>query len=295
MKDLVKISLYKSVLQTVPFRDIYLRDFYYAVMCGDYEDEINEIRANPDKSKELKRKLPGVTISGVFRERSAQGLIQHSGRICIDIDGKENPHLSNWSEIRNTLSTWKEVEFAALSASGNGIMLIVKMEFSEKHLSHFMALESAFLRQGIKIDPLCKDIPRLRFMTSDRDSDINADAATFRILKEPKRYVKRPDSSQCSTKELINDILNSGIDIIKNYKQWYEIGCALANEYGEGGRNDFHLLSRNYPGYKQPECDRQYDNCIKQRGSYTIATLFYYAKQSGISIKVHQDAIPTIK
>lgn len=149
MKDLVKISLYKSVLQTVPFSNIHLRDFYYAVMCGDYEDEIKEIRANPDNSKELKRKLPGVTISGLFRERSAQGLIHHSGRICIDIDGKENPHLSNWVKIRNALGSWKEVEFCSMSASGNGLMAVVKIEFPEKHLSHYMALESAFLRQGI--------------------------------------------------------------------------------------------------------------------------------------------------
>jgi hypothetical protein len=271
-------------MQAVPFTDIHLRDFYYAVMCGEYEDEIKEIRANPDKSKELKRMLPGVTISGQFRERNVQCLIQHSGRICIDIDGKENPHLSNWAEVRNTIGSWKEVEFAALSASGNGIMVVVKIEFPEKHFSHFMALESAFMRQGIKVDTLCKDIPRLRFMTSDRDAIINADAASFLILQEPKKPVKRTSSSQYSTKELINDIISNGTDITVNYKQWYEIGCALANEFGEGGRTDFHLLSRNYPGYKRPECDRQFDNCIKHKGRYTIATLFYYAKQSGISV-----------
>jgi hypothetical protein len=286
MNNLVQISLYKSVLHTVPLRDIYLRDFYYAVICGDYEDEINEIRANPDQAKDLKRMLPGVTISGRFKERNAQGLIQHSCRICIDIDGKENPHMSNWPEIRNTLGTWKEVEFAALSASGNGIMVVVKIEFPEKHLSHFIALEGAFLRQGIKIDPLCKDIPRLRFMTSDKDAVFNESSVACTLLqKEPQRHVKRPVSSQCSTKELINAVLKSDVDITKNYKLWFEIGCALANEYGEGGRNDFHLISRNYPGYKQHECDRQYDNCIKKPGNYTIATLFYHAKQHGITIK----------
>jgi hypothetical protein len=287
MKDLVKISLYKSVLQTVPYTDIYLWDFYYGVISGNYEDEINEIRANPNQAKDLKRKLPGVTISGRFKNRNAQSLIQHSGRICIDIDGKENPHLSNWVEIRNTLSSWKEVEFAALSASGNGIMVVVKIEFPEKHLSHFMALESAFMRQGVKIDPLCKDIPRLRFMTSDRDAIINEHTTAYRILQaEPKKQITRLDSSDYKTRNLINEILTRGLDITQNYKQWFEIGCALANEYGEGGRNDFHLLSRYYPGYKQTECDRQYDNCIKQRGSYTIATLFYYAKQNGLTLKV---------
>jgi hypothetical protein len=285
MKNLVKISLYKSVLQTVPFTDIHLRDFYYAVMCGDYENEINEIRANPDRSKELKRKLPGVTISGLFNTRSSQGLIQHSGRICIDIDGKENPHLNNWPEVRNIVSTWKEIEFASLSASGNGIMAVFKIEFPEKHLSHFQALESAFLRQGIKIDPLCKDIPRLRFMTSDRDAFINSNASAHRILmKEPGRHVNRPYSSHSSiARELINEIHYSGADLTTTYKQWFEIGCALANEFGEQGRNDFHLLSGNYPGYKQPECDRQYDNCLKKREGYTIGTFFYYAKQQGFS------------
>jgi Primase C terminal 2 (PriCT-2)/BT4734-like, N-terminal domain len=296
MKDLVKISLYKSVLQTIPLANIHLRDFYYAVMSGDYEDEINEIRSYPHKAKELKKSLPGVTISGTFRERNTQGLVQHSGRICIDIDGKENPHLSNWSEIRNTLGTWKEIEFCSLSASGNGLMAVVKIEFQEKHLSHFMALESAFMRQGIKIDSLCKDIPRLRFITSDRDAIINENTTAYRILQaEPKKQITRLESSGYKTRNLIKEILSQGLDITQSYKQWFEIGCALANEYGELGRNDFHLLSRNYPGYKQTECDRQYDNCIKNRGGYTIATLFYFAKQSGISVKEQQNALPAIK
>jgi hypothetical protein len=288
MNDLVKISLYKSVLQTVPLTDIHLRDFYYAVMGGDYEDAIMEVRNNPGNAKELKRKLPGVTISGMFRERNAQGLIQHSGRICIDIDGKENPSLSNWADIRNTLGSWKEIEFAALSASGNGIMVVVKIEFPEKHLSHFLSIERGFQRQGIKIDPLCKDIPRFRFMTSDRDAILNTDAVTFNLQSETKRQVKFPVSSQSNIKKLINYLHSSGIDITQGYKQWYEIGCALANEFGEGGRDDFHIISSNYPGYKQSDCDRQYNNCIKHHGSYTIATLFYHAKQSGINLLQHE-------
>lgn len=283
MTDLVKISLYKSVLQTVPKKNIHLRDFYYAVMCGDYEDEIKEIRANPEKSKELKRGLPGVTISGLFRERSAQGLIQHSGRICIDIDGKENPHLSNWPEIRNTLSTWKEIEFTSLSASGNGLMVVVKIEFPEKHLSHYMALEYAFLRQGIRIDPLCKDIPRFRFMTSDKDAIINENVVPYQILfqkaNNPRFSEKRDKGTNDDLLMVINEIVNKSIDITESYKNWYQIGCALANEYGEIGRDYYHKLSQINPEYKLHDCDKQYNKCLTNPKGYSKSTIFHYIKQ----------------
>lgn len=280
MNDLAKISLFKDRLHSIPVKDILLYNFYFAVMNGDYKAEVEEIRAYPDKVKELKKKLPGVTISGTFKERNGEGLIQHSGRICIDIDGKENSFIKDWEEVRNTLGTWKEVEFASLSASGKGVFLVVVITYPAKHLLHYLALERGFKKFGIKIDNMCKDLPRLRFMTYDKDAVLNERVTPYQITyQEPKRIHTVKKNSNDDLEKVINEIVSKGLDLTNCYKNWYQIGCALANEYGYQGRNHFHRLSQINPDYKLSDCDKQYDKCLKNPKGYSKSTIFYYINQ----------------
>ena len=277
MNDLTKISLFRNRLETTPVNDIFLYDFYNAILNGDYKSEIEEMRSSPEQAKNLKKNLPCVTISGTFRIRNAEGLINHSGRMCIDLDAKENPQIENWPQLRNTLGTWKEVEFAALSASGRGLLLVVVISNPEKHLLHYLAIENSFKKYGIVIDPTCKDIPRLRFVTYDNNAIFNEKVSPYKLIyHEAKPILKKYQAKKDDLRRAINEIVIKGLDITNNYKNWYEIGCALVNEYGESGRDDFHKLSQNYPKYKHTECDQQYDKCLKNPKGYTKATIFYY-------------------
>jgi len=159
MNNISQISLFINRFQTTPVKDILLNTFYHSVLNGDYKTEIKEIRSNPGKAKDLKKMLPCVTISGTFKERNAIGLIKHSGRICIDLDAKDNPHIENWPDLRDTLGSWKEIEFAALSASGQGVFIIILISYPEKHLQHYQAIENIFKNKYyIKTDPTCKDM-----------------------------------------------------------------------------------------------------------------------------------------
>lgn len=50
---------------------------------------------------------------------------------------------------------------------------------------------------------------------------------------------------------------------------------AFANEFGEGGRDFFHKVSKISSKYNQKDCDDQYDKCLKSNGEgITIATFF---------------------
>jgi hypothetical protein len=281
MNDIIKISLFRNLLLTTPVKDILLYDFYHDVINGVYKTEIDKIRANQENAKDLKKILPGVTISGTFKERNSALLINHSRRICIDIDAKDNPQFENWPVLRNTLGTWKEVEFAALSASGRGLFLVVVISNLEKHLLHYLAIENSFKKYGIVIDPSCKDIPRLRFVTYDKDAIFNEKVTPYKLIyQEAKQLKKKYQTKTDDLSRVINEVVRKGLDITNSYKNWYEIGCALVNEYGERGRDDFHRISQIYPKYKHTECDKQYDKCLKNPKGYTKATIFYYKKKS---------------
>lgn len=81
----------------------------------------------------------------------------------------------------------------------------------------------------------------------------------------------------------ISTIEQSGIDITGNYTTWRDLGFALAEEYGETGRDYFHRISKNYVGYDSKECDEQFNNCLNAKGhGITIATFYHYAHQAGI-------------
>ena len=81
----------------------------------------------------------------------------------------------------------------------------------------------------------------------------------------------------------ISAIEQSGIDITGNYATWRDLGFALAEEYGETGRDYFHRISKNYVGYDSKECDEQFNKCLNAKGhGISIATFYHYAHQAGI-------------
>ncbi|NQU88181.1 MAG: PriCT-2 domain-containing protein [Mariniphaga sp.] len=89
------------------------------------------------------------------------------------------------------------------------------------------------------------------------------------------------------TEVIVRRIESYQLDLTLNYQDWLTIGFALADYFGENGRNYFHRLSRFYPGYDFNNCNRQYDKCLSgRRSGVTIKTFFYLAQSAGINIRV---------
>jgi hypothetical protein len=80
---------------------------------------------------------------------------------------------------------------------------------------------------------------------------------------------------------VIHQLRTHPADITGDYHQWFEIGCALANEFGESGRDYFHQVSQYYPGYDLPETDHLFDNALTKQYRYGIGTFFMYAQKAG--------------
>lgn len=152
-----------------------------------YADKVKYIRGceDPDEIKGLKASLPAVTVSGLFSARNMEGLIQHSGLICIDIDRKENPNLVNWHEVPEILAKIPNVAYCGLSVSGNGYFAIIPIRYPEKHVLHFHALYADFLRMGLVIDKACKDVCRLRGYSYDPNPYFNHEARPYFKTYDP--------------------------------------------------------------------------------------------------------------
>lgn len=290
------ISKFKNYMSPIPEATISLWDW---LNDDSLKKDVEFIRTvkNKDERSQLKSKLPGVTVSGTFTQRKASCLIKHSEFICIDIDSKENPSVTNFEELKNKLKNILNVAYCGISVSGQGVFCIIPIKYPEKHKEHFEALKMCFDKLGIIIDKSCADVSRLRGYSYDPNAYFNENPEMFfqyfdyrksieNRLSEDSNSQIEINASENFTKrkvmEIINKIQKTSIDITEKYEQWFQIGCALANEFGEEGREMFDLVSQNHPKYHPDVVDSKFSDCLNSPYSYYIGTFFHWAEEYGL-------------
>lgn len=264
---------------------------------------IRHIRITEDKTERsrLKSGLPCATISAICPDgRKADDVFEHTGLICIDIDGQDNPGFGSGAELKAEVCKVAEVAYCSLSASGNGCFAIFRLSHPDNHFGHFQALQRLFKsRLGIVIDGQCKDVKRLRFASYDSEPYINDNAEPFRTIDastKPKpnptkttvvmgqrTWNESPKATLDKVARLTEVVVRRGIDLTDGYSNWIEIGMALAN-LGEAGREFFHAVSSVYPGYDQAKADTKFTNLLRTTRKVTIATFFHQCEAHGVTL-----------
>lgn len=264
---------------------------------------IRQIRMTEDMAERtlLKSSLPCATISAICPDgRKADDAFEHTGLICIDIDGQDNPGFGSGADLKAEICKVSEVAYCSLSASGNGCFAIYRLSHPENHLGHFLALQRLFKsRLGIVIDGQCKDVKRLRFASYDSEPYINDNAEQFRIIDavtKPKynptkttvamgqrTWDESPEATLDKVARLTEEVVRRGIDLTDEYSNWVEIGMALAN-LGEAGREFFHAVSSVYPCYDRAKADTKFANLLRTTRKVTIATFFHQCEAHGVTL-----------
>lgn len=256
-----------------------------------YLDVVLKIRGCPkNEQRRLKSRLPAITPSGLFSRRSADALIRHSGLIQFDVDFQDNVHITNFDQLKHEISNIKNVAYCGLSVSGNGYWGLVPITKTDKHIQHFATLYRAFKDLGIFLDQKPKNIASLRGYSWDENAYFNHTAKPLELYQSPpvrKQFIDSKDLGKSfkDVMQLVQIIESKHIDITQGYETWFSIGCSIANNFGEQGREIFHRIGQFNEGYIDHKTDSQYDKCLRNRYSYTLATLFYYSKLAGIEIK----------
>lgn len=291
----VMVSLFDNLKANSSNRQVELFDWFFDPQI---KKQVEYTRKHTEGDKELynnhKELLPCITPCGIFTNRKDDALEQPSGFICIDIDGKDNMHITDMHAVRNEISKIKNIAFCALSLSGNGLFCFIPILYPEKTKEHYNALIKIFEKLGINIDKKCGNLSRLRVASYDANAYINRNAIPFELYIDSKKkscekgtatYFHRKTSqhkrnSKTDFESVYQQIIEKGIDITDGYEAWFGIGCALANEFGEEGRQYFHELSQFNNSYNEHKTDYQYDSCLhSEKNNFTIGTFFYYAKQ----------------
>lgn len=277
----MNISIYKNITDTVGVRG----QLIPFLTTDKWKDLSDQVRNETDKEirNQHKRRLPCCTPSGLFKRRNKVDLIKHSGYICIDIDEEDNPRIDDWQGFVTELGHLKETVFAGLSVSGNGAFSLIQISDPMQHELHFKALEEDYLRYGIVIDHACKDVSRLRIYSYNEQPYINSNASVYTRKFKPAVNKNNFYSGSQDVDKLVSKIVDANINIVPDYKSWFEVAGALANI--DNGRELFHAISSiDAVKYNYKECDKQFDK-VRAGAGININTLFYLAKQNGITLK----------
>ncbi|MEI7727625.1 MAG: VapE domain-containing protein, partial [Bacteroidota bacterium] len=275
----MKVSVFKNFNQVEANLDLSV--ILEQIRSGKYKTRILALRellrqGKTDEYSSAKKSLPAFTPSGLFEGgRKLEFLKEYTALIILDFDDLAQEDLI----IANQIAREIEYTYATfISPSSRGLKILVKV-FSRPvfHKSAFDQVK-AFYEELLhhKVDPSGKDITRLCFFSWDEYLYQNPSATLFQT------HINMVEDD---IEKVVREIESRATDITASYEDWVKIGFALVDAIGEEGRTYFHRLSRFYQGYKVNECDDQYNKCLKStKSGVTIATLFYFARDSGIDI-----------
>jgi len=233
-----------------------------------------------DFKKNVKCKLPAITPSGIFKPiRAKENLVKHTGLMVIDIDFKDQKIDMNIIYYR--LKALKYIAYLGKSCSGKGLFGIMPIAHTEKHLEHFLSIEKELLRMNIVLDSSCKDTTRLRYYSFDAEAYINLNAETYTSVYVPpvrqNNYVTTTlDFNDIKFQNAIEDIQINHVNIADVYQDWRNIASIFQNEFGEDGRDIFHVISSQSKKYDKDECDSMYDKMSNYNYTDLGMGTFYY-------------------
>lgn len=288
MAEKILISAYNNVTDKTD-KDTGLDDFLTGIKGGKWQDRVLHVRTLQDHKERAtaKQKCPLVRVSGSFSGQSDKDLRRHSGFIAIDLDSIENPN-----SVKELLANDRYVYAAFISISGTGLCLLFRID-GTRHLDSFEGI-SAYLYESYQLitDQTGKNVSRARFVSYDPYMVLNTDALLFKKYLTKKKAVPRNQIAfvKSDFEEIVTQLYNRGVNICEDYSEWVSCAYALISEFGELGLPYFHTLSSLSGKYAESDCDKQYENCLRNHRTgtklktATIGSIYFYAKQAGISI-----------
>ena len=118
------------------------------------------------------------------------------------------------------------------------------------------------------------------------------DAPSNHLVTTPMHPASTYNNVEEDVERIVHEIEKQGIDIAPDYKQWVDLGFALADGLEEMGRNYYHRISQLHPSYNYTNTDKQYTNCLNGKGhGITIKSFFHLAMNSGITVSKHDFTI----
>ncbi|MBQ8204656.1 MAG: PriCT-2 domain-containing protein [Alistipes sp.] len=254
----MNVSYYKNVTNSrTPIGSLPLTSILFSERV---RARVEALRALPYGSAEFsqaKRSMPCYTPSGVFSVRNSEGLIKHSGMLCIEWDA-----VADCSELKDLLGSLPFIFYAGLSCSGRGVFALIKIADPTKHREYFRALSVYFAGIGYEVDRSGSDVCRLRVASWDAEPVFNPESEVWSELPRVVEPTFTPRMATSTDERLllagVEYITRHGIDITQGRNNWLSIGSCVKSIMGAGGEDVFVTLSSYHPQYRESDARKTY-------------------------------------
>lgn len=285
-------------------------NLYNAIITGRIcKEKIAKVRsidrqANESEYKQAKEKVLSFTPSCVCKGKTAREIKQVNPLIAVDLDAKDNKGLSI-EEMRTKINSLPYVMYSSISVGGKGMYALIPIAEDNKNdfKAVFKALESDFKGLGLTLDCSCINVNRERYMSYDDNEYWNTKAEIYdKKISIPTQVNTHPskvgDNAKTTLTEkdkekvdlMIEDIKANKIQLTKNHTDTLGLGNAIANVWGEEGRELFHLIRSQRSGYDSFKTDRTFDDMLYNNDEgerYGLGLIFTKYKEAKGQIQVN--------
>lgn len=276
---------------------------YDAIKTGrKHKEEIEAVRsidrqANESEYRQAKAKVLSYTPSCVCKGETAKEVEHVNNLIAIDLDAKDNEGVT-LEEMRTKINSLPYVMYSSLSVGGKGMYALIPIKEENKNdfKAVFNALNEDFIKLGLKLDSSCINVNRERYMSFDDNEFWNTKCEIYdRKISIPTQAHdthKRVESSANKplTKRekekvdlMIEDIKANKLQLSKNHDDTLKIANAIANVWGEDGRELLHLIRSQRSGYDEFKTDCLFDyvlDHLDDKERYGLGFIFKKYKEA---------------
>lgn len=278
-------------------------DLYNAIITGRIcKKEIAKVR-QIDRSKDeiaykkAKEKVLSFTPSCVCAGTTAKEIKQVNPLIAIDLDEKDNKGMT-LEEMRKKINSLPFVMYSSLSVGGKGMYALISFLDENKNdfKAVFNAINEDFKALGLTLDSSCVNVNRERYMSYDDNEYWNTKCEIYtkklNIPTQAHDTHKRVESSAKTTltekdKEkvdlMIEDIKANKIQLTKNHTDTLGLANAIANIWGEEGRELLHIIRSQRSGYDEYKTDENFShvlNHLDEGERYGLGLIFTKYKEA---------------
>ena len=280
---------------------------YNAIIMGkEHKKEIEAVRridrqANESEYKKAKDNILSFIPSCVCKGKTgkAENVEHVNNLIAIDLDAKDNENITI-EEMRKKINSLPYVMYSSLSIGGKGMYALIPILDENKNdfKGVFKALEEDFIKLGLKLDSSCVNVNRERYMSYDDNEYWNKQCEIYtRKINIPTQVHTHPSKvgenakktltprEFSDVKSMVEDIKRNKLQLSKNHTDTLGLGNAIANIWGEEGRELLHIIRSQREGYDEYKTDKTFDDMLynnednERYGLGLIFTKYKEAKQ----------------
>ena len=276
----------------------YESNLYNAIITGRIcKQKIEAVRsidrqANESEYRQAKAKVLSFTPSCVCKGKTAKEVEHVNNLIAIDLDEKDNKGIT-LEEMRKRVNSLPYVMYSSISVGGRGMYTLIPIAEENKNdfKAVFKALESDFKALGLTLDGSCINVNRERYMSIDDNEYWNTKCDIYtRKLNIPTQVNKQPlqgleinankpltEREFKKVKSMVEDIKQNKIQLSKNHKDTLGLANAIANIWGENGRELLHIIRQQRSGYNEFKTDCNFDyvlNNLEDNERYGLRFIF---------------------